>query len=117
MKDRVKAWMDKVRTAHDVEAITVTLGNESWEGVSYREFGRTCFYLVGELPSGWTPSREGQVYYTRGADTFVITSYLSNFATLKKRYLKYHPFGNSFTMARNMPNWKSPNTRVEMTVQ
>lgn len=102
MKDRVKVWLESfsgMDAPIGIEAITVTIGDESWEGARYHQHGREKYYLVGKLPKDWENTNQGRVYFTLFGQEYYITAFMQDCTNLQKRHLRYHPFGNTWIMS------------------
>jgi len=96
MKERVKAYLESVG-AKAVQAVNVTIGDETWEGARYHQDGER-FYLIGKLPKGWKDTGSSKVYFTLDSKEYYIAAYLQDFDRLNKGPRKYHPFGNNWIM-------------------
>ena len=120
MKERVKAWLESVG-AKAVQAVSITIGDETWEGARYCQEGSERFYLVGMLPKGWEDTQSSKVYFTLDCKEYCVAAYLQDFDDLAEGPRKYHPFGNNWIMYLwehdDAPDaWlETPCKRLEMT--
>ena len=64
-------WLESVG-AKAVEAVSVTIGDKTWEGARYWHLGYEKFYLVGMLPKDWESTKLGSITHlaTIGSCTF-----------------------------------------------
>jgi hypothetical protein len=123
MKNRVKAWLDGFDSTQYAEAVTVTIGDETWEGARYRQHGIEKFYLVGPLPEDWGITESGRTYYTLDGREYCICAYLQDFDSISIALRDYHPFGNNWVMLYLLEgdvapdaDRETPYKRQEMTV-
>lgn len=122
MKERVKAWLESLKGITAIEAITVTIDDETWEGARYRQHKTEKYYLIGKLPKGWKNTESGKIYFTMDGQEYYITAYMQEFDTLEWQYLKYHVFGDNWSMSPWEPDIapdayrETPCKRQEMTV-
>jgi hypothetical protein len=96
MKNKVKAFFESRDYVERVHAITLSIGDETWEGVWCIMDGLTVFYLVGELPADW--DEENKLYFTLGDINFRVRSHMQDFENLEGRYREFHPFGNNWVL-------------------
>ena len=120
MKNKIKAWLESIK-AKAAEAVSVTIGDETWEGARYCQSGNERFYLVGMLPKDWEDKGSSKVYFTFDGKEYHVAAYLQDFVNLAERYREYHPFGNNWIMSlreHDAPDasQETPCKRQEMTV-
>ena len=119
MKNKIKAWLESIKGITAIEAISVTIGGASWEGARCHQYGQEKFYLVGLLPKGWKNTPDDKIYITLDGQEYHITAYMQEFDELEEQYLKFHPFGNNWTMSpweHDDAPQETPCKRQEMTV-
>jgi hypothetical protein len=104
MKNKVAEWLCSLPGTTDVEPVTLTIDDETWEGARYTQRDQVRYYLVGLRPKSHKCRSACDCYRLPGDHRdWYVASYLDKELTDKTKQ-KYHPFGVNWIM---MP-WDAP---------
>lgn len=94
MKNQVAEWLHTIPGTSDVSPFTLTIGDQSWEGASYKQGGKQGYYLVGDRPRHTNTCYQ----FTEMGPDWYVSAYLVDNVNLSKERKKFHPFGKNWML-------------------
>ena len=102
-------------TCRNTKVVKLTIGDQTWEALSYQQEGYDRLYVVGELPKGW--SRNDKHKFSLEGSDWSIISYLDTFEEMSEMIQLYHPFGDHWIIERWTGPVSLPWPTMEATVE
>lgn len=97
-------WLHTCEGVTEVNAVTLAIGNETWEGARYKQRGEYHYYLLGKLPKWYGKGRKTCCRFGEDGRDWYVAGYMQKADELAEHQKKYHPFGNHWMlMAWNAP--------------
>ena len=94
MKEQVAEWLRTLPGTSDASPVTLTIGNQSWEGAIYKQRGKWGYYLVGDHPRHTNTCYR----FTENGHDWYVSSYLVDPVHLSEERKTFHPFGKNWMM-------------------
>jgi hypothetical protein len=99
----------------NTKVVKLTIGDQTWEAISYRWGNYNRLYVVGELPKDWSRANKHQ-FALEGSEWSII-SFLDTFEEMSEMVQSHHPFGNHWIMEKWTGHVSLPYPIKEATVE